>query len=265
MIVALVDNGSLEPASTRNLRAVAAALSTNVRRTVFPVSWRHSDRLRAEALDGNPADTLANFVRRHLAQGEREFLFVPFFVSPQGAIGTALRADLERLASAAGGFAFDFTDGLAERGVVAEIVVDRLRETMAARTLTTPAVVVVDHGGPAPVSASLRDRLASEIGTRLGALIGPLAGASMEGGEHRHNRPLLAEVFDRPGFDAGDVVLAPLFLSPGRHAGPGGDLARIAGEAAARRPALRPHFAGLVGNHPAAAAALAAAIRTAIG
>jgi hypothetical protein len=69
MIVALIDNGSIEPAAQRNLRAVAAALSERAGVAVDAVSWKHSDRIPAAALDGVPAWTLAPWVRAHLARG----------------------------------------------------------------------------------------------------------------------------------------------------------------------------------------------------
>jgi sirohydrochlorin ferrochelatase len=107
----------------------------------------------------------------------------------------------------------------------------------------------------------VRDRVADGVRAILGADIGALMAASMEspdGPEFGFNRPLLSEVLERPGLRA--VVIAPLFLSPGRHAGPGGDLARIAREARERSPLLRCHFAELVGSHPAAAEFLAGAL-----
>jgi sirohydrochlorin ferrochelatase len=61
----------------------------------------------------------------------------------------------------------------------------------------------------------------------------------------------------QPIFNRGDVILAPLFLSPGRHAGPGGDLAQICAAASSRC-----HFTELVGTHPLAVTALADALRT---
>lgn len=278
MIVALIDNGSLEPAAHDNLRAVAVALSARVGVTVHAVSWKHSDRIVAESL-GAPvpgarstvdrAWTLTRFVRAHLARGARDFVFVPFFVSDQGAIGSALRRDLESLQQAGPSFRFTFTDGLAARDAIAPIAAARIRETIAARGLHRPAVIVVDHGGPSPASAELRDQLAAGIRARLGSAIGPLAAASMEGAEHTHNHPLLAAQLTAPGFAAGDVVIAPLFLSPGRHAGPEGDLARIAravssapsdrSEGGMTRPRHH-HFTGLIGTHPLTVDALAAAL-----
>ena len=264
MTIAVIDNGSLEPAATRNLRAVAAALSVRAGVEVHPVSWKHSDRIVAAKLDNVRAVSLAPFVRACLARGERQFLFVPFFISAQGAIGSALRADLEKLRREAGPFEFTFTDGLAARGAIAEIVAERVRATISSRGLHRPPVIVVDHGSPALATATLRDQLAAHVRQILGDEIGPLEAASMEGGEHAHNLPLLADALARPGFDRGDVVIAPLFLSPGRHAGPHGDLAHIARVAEADSSTLRCHFTELVGTHPRAIHVLADALRAAL-
>jgi hypothetical protein len=261
MIVALIDNGSLEPAAHRHLRAVAAALSARAGVPIESVSWQHSDRIAAAALDGAPAWTLRPWVRAQLARGEREFVFVPFFVSAQGAIGSALRDDLEDLQAKAGDFTFTFTAGLASSGELAAIVAARVRETTAAHALRRPPVIVVDHGGPSPASAALRDSLAAEVRALLGAEIGPLAAASLEGAEHAHSRPLLADELAAAGFSSGGVVVALLFLSPGRHAGANGDVAQICRTAERRAPGLRCHVTGLVGTHPHAVGPLARALR----
>ena len=261
MIVALIDNGSLEPAVQRNLRAVAAVLSARTGVAVEVISWKHSDRILAAALAGIPAWTLTPWLRAQLARGEREFVFVPFFISAQGAIGSALRSDLEKLRREAGGFTFAFTDGLATRDTLAGIVAEHVRETIAVRKLFRPSVVVVDHGGPSPASAALRDRIAAEVRLLLTTEIGPLTAASLEGEAHIHNRPLFADALATPGFDRGDVIVAPLFLAPGRHAGVNGDLAQIARAAEDRATTLRFHFTALVGAHPRIVDALASALR----
>ena len=252
MIAALIDNGSLEPAAHLNLRAVAAALSTRAGTVVHAVSWKHSDRIAAAALGDTPAWTFAPFVRGMVALGQREFVFVPFFISQQGAIGSALRCDLEELRTELPDFEFAFTDGLAARGTIPAIVSARIREVIASRQLIAPPVIVVDHGGPSSASATLRDELAKEIRHQLGASIGSLAAASMEGS----HPPLLADQLRAGGFAGRDVVVAPLFLSPGRHAGPEGDVAQICASSAARC-----HLGGLVGTHPLAIDALAAALQ----
>jgi hypothetical protein len=268
MKVALIDNGSLEPASHEGLRAAAASIGAMAGTRVEAVSWKHSNRIPAGALRGGPAWTVAPWIRRQVSAGERDFLFVPFFISPQGAIGSALALDLGRLCDETGGFIHSFTDGIADGGALAAVVAERVREAASAGGLRRPAVVVVDHGGPAHASADLRDSVASAVRDELGAEIGPLTAASMEspdGPEFGFNRPLLADALGSRGFDSGDVVIAPLFLLPGRHAGPGGDLEAIARGAERRSPRLRCHFAGLVGSHPATIVTVAGALARALG
>jgi hypothetical protein len=268
MIVALVDNGSLEAASHLNLRAVAGELAKRVGVPVNAVSWRHSDRIPLPELGGAAAHVLLPWVRDRSARGEREFLFVPFFVSAQGAVGSSLRGELESMSrEIPGGISFSFTAGLSDTGLLGSILADRVRRTAEAKGLGAPAVIIVDHGGPSRESAALRNAAAADALRKLGGSAGLLAPASLEtpeGPEFVHNQPLFADKLGSPGFDRGDIVVAPLFLSPGRHAGPGGDLARIASAAEAAHPGLRVHFTDLIGSHPLAAAALERALRAAL-
>jgi sirohydrochlorin ferrochelatase len=278
MKVALIDNGSLEPAAHANLRALAAELTRCTGLPVHAVSWKHSDRIRPLALAAGEADvvragncprpggrawTLVPWVTEQFARGEREFVFVPFFISPQGAIGSALRHDLETLQQKLGPFAVTFSGGLTAENALIAILAERIREVIHARQLAAPPVIVVDHGGPSPASAILRNEIAAAVRQRLGNEVGPLAAASLQGSDHAHNHPLFAEQLATAGFDGGDIVVAPLFLAPGRHAGPAGDLARIATVAAerARAASLRCHFADLIGTHPLVALTLAAELR----
>jgi|HubBroStandDraft_5_1064220.scaffolds.fasta_scaffold186473_2 sirohydrochlorin ferrochelatase len=266
MKVVLVDNGSLEPSAHRGLRAVAAAIGRRAGVPVDAVSWKHSDRIPAVALDGVPAWTLEAWVTAQVSAGERDFLFVPFFISPQGAIGSSLRSDITGLQEKTGGFEFSFTDGLAESDALAAIVADRIRTAVTERQLDRPAVVVVDHGGPSPASAWVRNSVANAVRTELGDSIARLTAASMEspdGPGFDFNRPLFIDAVREPG--PGDVLVAPLFLLPGRHAGPSGDLRRIALEAQEAAPGLRCHFSDLVGNHPAVVETLGAAVTKALG
>jgi len=265
MIVALVDNGSIEAAAHHNLRAVADLIGRRVGCQVHAVSWRHSDRIAADALKGVAALTLAPWLTGQLAAGERQFIFIPFFISAQGAIGSALRRDLAQFQQSAVDFKFTFCDGLAARGAIAEIVAARIRETIATQGLSQPPVIVVDHGGPSPSSASLRDELTATIQAELKTEVGRVAATSMEGDDHPHNHPLFAAQLVALGFERGDVVIAPLFLSPGKHAGPDGDLARIARKACEQgNPRTNPrrcHFTDLIGSHSLAAEVLATSLR----
>jgi hypothetical protein len=262
MTIALIDNGSLEPDAHRNLRAVASAISEQTGEVVHAVSWKHSNRIAVEQLDGVPASALAPWIRMHLARGDRAFLFLPFFISEQGAIGSALRSDLEALKKSEGSFDYAFTPGLNASGTILQIAIERIRQ--AAKSLSHPAVIVVDHGGPSPASATLRNRLAAAIAPAVAGLTRTVAAASMEspeGDAYAFNRPLLADLLQTVEFNSGDVLIAPLFLSPGRHAGPTGDLRQIADAAQAAQPGLHCTFCELIGTHPLAAEALASELR----
>ncbi len=256
MIAALIDNGSLESAAHRNLRAIAAQLALAQGLPVHAVSWKHSDRIPAAELENTPAWTLNTFVRTWWERGERHFVFVPFFISAQGAIGSALRRDLEKLQREFADLEFTLTDGLAARGVIVAIVAERVRELLAtdfSGTNAPPPLIVVDHGGPSAVSASLRDALAGEIGRLLGPVVEICEAASMEGA----HQPLLADLLSTAPFTGRATIVAPLFLSPGRHAGPGGDIAQIC--AAAASPC---HLTALIGQHPLAIQTLSDVLQT---
>ncbi|MDO8541421.1 MAG: CbiX/SirB N-terminal domain-containing protein [Opitutaceae bacterium] len=250
MIAALVDNGSLRPAAHRSLRTLAATLSTRTGTEVHAVSWKYSDRIPPEFLGGSPAWTTAPWLRAEYAAGQRDFVFMPFFVSPQGAVGSRLHREVGELRRHLEGCRISFTPGLAVPGALARIAGLRVRETITANHLLRPALVLVDHGGPSAASAAVRDEIAAGVRRELGHDIRALAVASLGGSRHAHNRPSYAEAFALPGFDRGEVVVAPLFLAPGRHAGPAGDLARIASLAAMRRPSLTCYFTELPGTHP---------------
>lgn len=267
MRVALVDNGSLEPAAHESLRAAALTIGERAQAVVEAVSWKHSGRIPAARLRDGAAQTLGPWIRTCVAKGEREFVIVPFFVSPQGAIGSALRADIAALQAELGAFAVTFADGLSPHTTLPAIVAERVREAAVSLGLRQPSVIVVDHGGPSVASAAIRNQVAEAVRDILGGFIGPLVAASMEspdGPDFEFNRPLFAEALSMRDFNSGSVLVAPLFVSPGRHAGPAGDLRKIARRAEASAPGLRCHFTQLIGTHPAAIDALAGALARAL-
>lgn len=79
------------------------------------------------------------------------------------------------------------------------------------------------------------------------------------GAEFDFNGPLLADVLEdlARADSGGPVILARLFLAPGRHAGPGGDIAQICAALAEAHPSFRIHPTALVGEHPGLIAILA--------
>jgi hypothetical protein len=93
-----------------------------------------------------------------------------------------------------------------------------------------------------------------------------VAVASMEqrpGAEYAFAGPMLESLLGETPFAEGDVVLARLFVSPGRHAGLGGDLDEICSEAMRTYPGLRVHPTELLGTDPRLAEILAERYREA--
>jgi sirohydrochlorin ferrochelatase len=115
-------------------------------------------------------------------------------------------------------------------------------------------VILVDHGSPVPAVTAVRSRLAAMLGERLGPGL-QLDQAVMErrlGVEYDFNGELLNKKLDDCASAGGavSVVLAMMFISPGRHAGPGGDIETICAEAQTRNPGLQLGISPLIGEHP---------------
>ncbi len=276
--LALVDNGSLEPAATLILRRIAACLSAEIGAPVEPVSLLHSDKVPAAELAGTPATTFEPWLKRCVAEGERDFGVLPLFFGPSGAITDYLPVRVEAVRASVPDLRLRVAPPLADaegqgEDRIAAMLLDRVMETLARTDASPaspgseyrPALILVDHGSPKPELGALRERLASRLRTSLGDRVRAVCAASMErrdGAAYDFNEPLLERAFKLPGFDGGDVIVSLLFLSPGRHAGPGGDIARICEAAAARHPGLRPHMARPLGDHPGLVPLLALRART---
>ena len=256
-MILLVDNGSLEPASTLNLRTIAARLGESLGRKVVPVSLLHSNAVPADQLGGQPAELLADALATRLQAGESNFLVVPLFFGPSGALTdflptrvAALKARFPQLCVRVAPWLVDVDAADDER--MAAILEENVRAKIA-EVASRPAVILVDHGSPARAVTAVREHLARQLRSHLGPALRDVVAASMERRaepEYDFNEPLLERAFDRPGFDAGSVIVAMLFISPGRHAGPAGDIARICAAAQQRHPELRIVMTDLVGRHP---------------
>ena len=254
--VFLVDNGSLRPGSTRNLRRIAAALGERAGIPVEAASLLHSNKVPAEELDGEPARTLGPAATRRADEGSREIVIVPFFFGPSRALTGYLPERMATLQERHPEVSVRVAAPLVDlQGPVdlrlARILRDGVLETAAGAS--PPAVALVDHGSPIPEVTAVRNVLAGQLAALLEGQANRVTGASMErrdGDEYRFNEPLLENLLDRPGFNQGEVIVSMLFLSPGRHAGEDGDVAGICGEAEARNPGLKTAMTPLAGEHP---------------
>lgn len=260
----LVDNGSLRPQSVLNLRAIAAELGRETGLEILPSSLLHSSKVPVDQLEGEPAVNLERRLRLFLEAGEREFTILPFFFGPTGAITEYLPQRLAYRREKHGDFSIRLAPFLSlgedqDNSDLVQILADNVRQSMAYNSWKRPRVVLVDHGSPMPEVTDVRNALAMELEAALGSEVEAVAPASMErreGEAYAFNEPLLENLLRTPPWNDGPVVISMLFLSPGRHAGPGGDIATICREAREENPGLRTSMTGLVGEHPGIVAVL---------
>ena len=255
----LFDNGSLRADSTISLRRVAAALAVRTHRAVRAVSLLHSDQAPAAALGGMPAQLLEPTLREFWAmQPDGEAVLLPLFFGPNAAVTKLVPALVRRLRetlpAARAKIAPCLVDPAAPTdGRMARMLADHTRATAAAAGWIQPKVLLVDHGSPMREVTAVRDHLATQLRVELGDSVAVVGAASMErrdGAAYDFNEPLLAAALRAPPFDAGEVVVALQFLSPGRHAGPDGDLAQICRAAESEHPDLRTQMTEPLAAHP---------------
>ena len=267
-LILLVDNGSLQPAATLRLRAVASALEAREGRPVEPVSLLHSSAIDPAALGGKPAEILEPAIRRRYLDGQRAFVIVPLFFGPSAALTDYIPERIRALTATLSGLsirvAAPLVDPRADDRRLAGILADHVHATLAKYHLVRPWVILVDHGSPQPAVGAVRDHLAAQLRALLHDSVSRVIPASMErreGAAYDFNEPLLARALQQV---SGPGVAALLFFSPGRHAGPRGDIADICAEAERSREDLRVHPTPLVGEHPGLIEILAERLRAAL-
>jgi hypothetical protein len=235
----LFDNGSFRADSTLALRMVADRLATRLGFEIHPVSLLHSTRIPAGELGGEKARLLEPALDGWFAVNPSgKALLLPLFFGPSGAL---LDYVPERVAALHAKHATVRTLLAAPLVVAGEapvelaaILADRVREVLRDRRWVRPKVVLCDHGSPLRAVTAVRDQLGGMLADALAGEIAECGVASMErrdGDAYAFNEPLLVKRLHSPPFSTGEVVIALQFLSPGRHAGAGGDVALICGEA----------------------------------
>lgn len=247
--VMLVDNGSRRADSTLNLRRLAAELSERSGVLVHPVSLQHSDRVPADRLDGVPAEVFAAFVGRTIEQGQRRFVVLPLFFGPSRALTEFIPEQVARLESLHGRIDMRQADVLCPLPAGEPKLVDILLDNVQQANRSADRIIVVDHGSPIPQVTAVRHWLAEAMRKRIdpSVAVEEAVMERREGRDYDFNGQLLAQRLDCA---SGDVVVAMLFLSPGRHAGEGGDIAEICADAEASNPGLKVTASALVGEHP---------------
>jgi len=268
--VLLVDNGSLEPAAALALRGVAARLSERGGCAIYPVSLAHSDKISSSQLGGVPAHCIAAVLREQLEQGEHDFVLLPFFIGPSRAVTHALPKLVETLRSEFPDLRVRIAPALHASGdnTLARILAERVRDALAERGQAEDdtgmgkrvRVALVDHGSPVREVTAMRDEVTAQLAALLSeeGQITEVAACSMErrpGADYAFNEPLLETLLAHKewrGSAAAQslIIVAQLFLLPGRHAGPEGDIAQLCARAAAHAPNLLPVQTEPLATHP---------------
>jgi sirohydrochlorin ferrochelatase len=254
--VLLVDNGSRRADATLNLRRLAEQISLRSGIQVHPVSLQHSNRIKTEELGGMPALTFEPFMRQRLEQGERAFIMIPLFFGPSKALTRFIPDHMEQFGNAFGEIDLKVAEVLCPLPT-GEPRLTRILEENIASSLSSSNpnhIILVDHGSPIPEVTAVRNHLARELGNRMNPEI-TMHSAVMErrsGKEYDFNGALLEDLLEQIGKEQTEqtILLAMLFMSPGRHAGPGGDIEEISASAQARFKGLRIIQSPLIGGHP---------------
>jgi sirohydrochlorin ferrochelatase len=247
--ILLVDNGSLRPEATLELRRLSAEVAQLLGQPVHPVSVLHSHKIAAALLADEPAVIFEQAVQQAKVDGIAELILLPLFIGPSLALTEYLPKVFAE--AQAGAMKLSIREPLFGPELQS-MLIDNLKST--GWTKGNGTVFLCDHGSPIQEVTRCRNFFAVAIRTELGLKDDELIACSMErreGAEYDFNEPLLEDALQQA---KGEAVILMLFLLPGRHAGGDGDVATIAKE---RAPAgLRWQLSPLLGTHPALPALL---------
>mmetsp|Transcript_3704 Transcript_3704/g.5013 ORF Transcript_3704/g.5013 Transcript_3704/m.5013 type:complete len:413 (+) Transcript_3704:1077-2315(+) len=271
----LVDNGSLRPEPTITFRSYASklqsmmeALSSSKTISVYAASARHSNKIPPEELGGKPAEILPDTLVKLLDDSSVVpdlIVCIPIFLGRSKTVTSYIPSCIEKsLAKSRKSVPYLITDTLVTScGRLDELnnmsSIESLLCNMILRTKGKIQglgdkgcpVVIVDHGSPTREVNQIRRGLAASLRRKLGDNVTCVIDCSMERRQDKaydFNEPLLENVFDFGGLQEGPLILAYVFLAPGRHAGKGGDIEEILQVVKSRHPKLEIYQTGLLAD-----------------
>lgn len=245
----LVDNGSIRAHAELFTRKLSAKLEIDTGIPVIAASLAHSDRIPNESLNGIPVPIFEALLEQQCQRKELKRIWIlPFLLFTEGVIYQKIQCSIQEFSRRYPHIAFELADGLVslsdpiEDGIVG-MISDQIQAVIDQHQLTRPRVILVDHGSPNPESAQAREHVADSLAPVLGNEVERVVSASMErrpGDEYDFNEPLLERALaESAAQDCQEIILARLFLQPGRHSGRAGDIEQICQSASERFPSIR--------------------------
>ena len=250
----LVDNGSLRAESVLYIRDVARQLSKVSGKTVDPAGIMHSHKVDPLKLNGIPGLSMEAFFQSEEANKAECMHFIPMFLGPSLAITDWLKVKADEWIAAKTGREYKIADCLFQDGDerIANALYDQIIKYLSEHNQAKPYIILVDHGTPLREVNYVREEIGTQLAKKLQGTISGFSTASMErrdGDEYAFNDPLLEKLLmEIHSHGQKNVVLAQLFLAPGRHAGPEGDIEKIC--LPFENDGLKIHKLPTLGNHP---------------
>ena len=250
----LVDNGSLSSESVLSLRLTASKLEEKSGFPIIPAGIMHSHKIDSAKLNGVAACSMDSFFASKDTDKIDYISVIPMFLGPSLAITDWLPKKLGKWRESATNRNFAIADCLFRKGDqrLGDAVIENIRHLISQKFTEKPFVILVDHGTPLPEVNLVREEIGKYLAQRLGGLISGFSTACMErrkGVKYDFNDPLLENLLaDIKSSGHRCVVVGQLFLAPGRHAGPDGDIAQICKPF--ERSGMHIESTFTLGNHP---------------
>ena len=242
--IILLDNGSLRPESIIAFRRFREKIEQAWKMRISNVSLLHSSKVDPELIEGKSADTLQRFIKKKISEGQKKFLILPFFIGPSRALSEYLPSVIGKLQQSNHELKCTIAYSLCGNNPMkpdprlAQILTQGVCKELNHIEGKTLSIAVVDHGSPAPEVTEVRNAVTSQLQQTLFDKgiknLQNVTAFSMErrpDPEYDFNEPILDKIASTKLADSDVLLIAMLFLLPGRHAGPGGDVATILDEA----------------------------------
>ena len=266
--ILLFDNGSLRPESTLSLRRLAKNLSNQLNMIVEPISLLHSHKIDKNKLDGVPATIIRQRLRQAIENKEYCIILLPLFVGPSLAITSYLKELMKEASSLCPEMDIRLADPLFGKKIqdpdtdLVKILKDNINDKISDNDHLGPfKVALVDHGSPIKELALLRNSLAQKLDKHFSHKGIEIIACSMErrdGDFYSFNDPLLETINLRKSEILNEnnkkcdftLIVALIFLLPGRHAGKDGDIELILQNMFVNGRIRNYIKTSLIGDHP---------------